>query len=817
MSRQQKHKDRREWNELQEKCKKEQLNLSIQSKLQKAEELKRQQILKKIAKAHDEESKVNEILFIQKKDAEFKRLDILDKEKDSEKRLQEIEDERLRKLEEKAARELAVEERRKIIEAEYQKKLNRIRLRREEKDKKIELQMIEKEKERLELVNQKARERELRLFAKEAAHQANVEELQKKIQLKQEESKRRHEENIEQIRARAFELSVRRGSSLAGTDDAPASSPYRVKKMCSLCNLMIGSEVYLYSHLRSKKHQEAIQGLLDGVEPSKDQLELYNLKYIVDAVNISDPNSNIKLDKETLKAISKTRKKLRQRLLQKGKNFEKEWRNNSNETASNMHSSHRVSTSKILAKIKSLINDNPPKQQWPRDVVLTLDRSINQLNKFSSDEVKDLIYLYQCDVLPVLVSILLPLLDVLKDKLPPLPEKTYINIFKLLENICSNQPEICYYLLSSTLITSLLDILAHRLNLSNEESAIMTSSFTSSSATIHDPLCSSLSQLLASITRTVCDSNQSPFDKTEENYRQRVTDMISYTISIGIVDKLALSIANSQGLVCNDIDLAEFIRNNLTFITFLTKLLASIRDFDDLFSPEEPEDATQFIITIRMTQMAGVIPLIYGSLLNTGSSLRPHSIPQESPQHVLKMAFESLRLLNYFALVDLRMLQTILGSEGLSLQFRHIVDYLIRYSNHYNTTDLLHEVILLVGYFTVANEDNQAIIQSGSKPTILEQLCLFPFEYFSECKLSKILLPTLISCCYKNKENRLILEQEVSPSILSTFIEETLIDSQVKQINFQGIVLMIDVDGRWDLAVRFPKNQWLQAIKYFSL
>ena len=52
-------------------------------------------------------------------------------------------------------------------------------------------------------------------------------------------------------------------------------------------------------------------------------------------------------------------------------------------------------------------------------------------------------------------------------------------------------------------------------------------------------------------------------------------------------------------------------------------------------------------------------------------------------------------------------LQSTLGQEGMSLEFRHIASYLIWYCSHHNAEELLHEVILCVGYFSVRNSDNQ--------------------------------------------------------------------------------------------------------------
>jgi len=51
--------------------------------------------------------------------------------------------------------------------------------------------------------------------------------------------------------------------------------------------------------------------------------------------------------------------------------------------------------------------------------------------------------------------------------------------------------------------------------------------------------------------------------------------------------------------------------------------------------------------------------------------------------------------------------QSVLGAEGLSLAFRHIVSSLLWYCTQHSSEELLHEVIISVGYFTVNHPDNQ--------------------------------------------------------------------------------------------------------------
>lgn len=83
---------------------------------------------------------------------------------------------------------------------------------------------------------------------------------------------------------------------------------------CGRCSgFQIGSEVYLLSHLRGRKHQEAVQHQHEGADPSREELATYNIRHIVDApADKIDPK--IALDKERQKALKKRCKKIRLRM-----------------------------------------------------------------------------------------------------------------------------------------------------------------------------------------------------------------------------------------------------------------------------------------------------------------------------------------------------------------------------------------------------------------------------------------------------------------------------------------------------------------------
>lgn len=186
----------------------EEKRLKMEGRLQRAAENRNQYLRQIIEKAHDEEKKLKEINFIKNIEAQNKRLDLIESSKETDLRLQDLEQERQKRLEEKAAKEAAVERRRQELEQARQRKLEKMNETRLEKEQRIGKMQEQKEKQRQALAREKARDREERLLALQVQQQQTTEELQRKILQKQKESARRHEENIEHIRQRALELTI---------------------------------------------------------------------------------------------------------------------------------------------------------------------------------------------------------------------------------------------------------------------------------------------------------------------------------------------------------------------------------------------------------------------------------------------------------------------------------------------------------------------------------------------------------------------------------------------------------------------------------
>ncbi|KAH0509697.1 S phase cyclin A-associated protein in the endoplasmic reticulum [Microtus ochrogaster] len=354
----------------------------MEEKLLHAEFKREVQLQAIVKKAQEEEAKVNEIAFINTLEAQNKRHDVLSKLKEYEQRLNELQEERQRRQEEKQARDEAVQERKRALEAERQARVEELLMKRKEQEARIEQQRQEKEKAREDAARERARDREERLAALTAAQQEAMEELQKKIQLKHDESIRRHMEQIEQRKEKAAELSSGRHAS---TDYAPKLTPYERKKQCSLCNVPIASEVYLFSHIKGKKHQQAVRenSSIQGRELSDEEVEHLSLKkYVVDIVIESAAPSEPVKDGEERQKNKKKAKKIKARMNSRAKEYE-----------SLVETKNSGSDSPYKAKLQRLAKDLVKQLQvqdsgsWANNKASALDRTLGEIARILEKEV----------------------------------------------------------------------------------------------------------------------------------------------------------------------------------------------------------------------------------------------------------------------------------------------------------------------------------------------------------------------------------------------------------------------------------------------
>ncbi|XP_059190735.1 S phase cyclin A-associated protein in the endoplasmic reticulum isoform X2 [Centropristis striata] len=802
----------------------EQRRKMMEEKLLHAELKRELQLQAIVKKAQEEEAKVNEIAFINTLEAQNKRHDALAKLNEYEQRLNELQEERQRRQEEKQARDEAVQERKRALEAERQARVEELLIRRKEQEARIEQQRQEKEKAREDAARERARDREERLAALSAAQQEAMEELQKKIQMKHDESSRRHMEQIEQRKEKAAELSSGRH---ANTDYAPKLTPYERKKQCSLCCVVITSEVHLFSHTKGKRHQQAVRdsSSIQGRELSDEEVEHLSLKkYIVDIVTDSSVSSESMKDGEERQKARKKAKKLRARMNSRAKEYE-----------TSMEAKPQVPDSPYKAKLQRLVKDllkqlqGQDSGQWANNKVSGLDRTLGEISRIlekqnNADQVAfqvggGLTALEQ--ILQVVAAASTP------TAVPRIPLKSLCAAVNTYYLACSCCPFNCSYVLFSNKIALLMDLLLHQLTLyvPDEDKSIFGRSVNKQVFEgLTTGLLQSIATILGSLWPHVSESGQgentwisSPDAKVKssatESFNTRTQDLISYVVNMGLIDKLYGCFLSIQGPVDEHPKMSAFLQQASALLHSMCKLCFVVTGRAPSIFDNKRQDPTGLTALLQSTDLVGVVHTLYCILLH---SFSPESSSQSQEPYgpgVIQVALQGIRFLNNFALLDLSAFQSVLGAEGLSLAFRHIASSLLWYCTQHSSEELLHEVIICVGYFTVNHPDNQVIVQSGRQPSVLQKLCQLPFQYFSHPRLIRVLFPSLISACYNNSQNKAILQQEMSCVLLATFIQDCAknekdSDNKVKHAVSQPLDFC-------ELSNRFPRDQWDSALQFF--
>ncbi|RLU20219.1 hypothetical protein DMN91_006826 [Ooceraea biroi] len=756
----------------------------MEMRLKRAEENRTQHLLEIVRKAHDEDSKLKEIAFINELEAQNKRHDFMALCQEQEERLQGIQEERQRRQEEKAAKEAAAEERRRALEAERQLRIQRMKQARREREERVGKMQLEREKERQELAREKARDREERLSALHAAQLANQEELQKKIAQKQQESARRHVENIEHIRQRAVESSILRSEEVP-----PILKSYPAQKQCSLCSTIISNEVHLLCHLKGKMHLEAVRTAHDNREPSRDELQRFNIAQIRDVpvavVNNNNADSS-KAAKEKQKALKRRCRKIKQRMSLRGQEWEDKYKSDANQNLS-AESANKAKFRRNLKELDKLYN-NHSKSAWSTVALAALERCLGEIVRAFSKSCPFDQDAFRClNGFDIIINLLNLGLNT-QNASHNLPNKAIISLCRVYTaGINGNIKNVEATLLSNNILV-ILDLLLQRLETLTSLDDHAQTQDVSTNSTGNGIVAASATQLLCSLIP------EEPFEKTV--LQMRVQDIAGYLVAGGLVDRVS---RHSRALIETDFFLDQEHESPLLVSSFdlLARICGHLKrsaDQDNVSvhgeggsnNVEQTSNESHLLSTLSATEASGAIGALYAAVALTPQNQKGTS---PTPNHtfttpVRTLASRGLKLLKSIAELDLRTLQNFLGSEGTSLQWRLIASHLITRLSRDSLSDktevesmpntsgihILSELFVVLGYFALNNPDNQLVLQSaGAGPSVLQQLCTLPFPFYGDPRLIPYTLPALLAATHHNSEAMAILSCEMSYELLEQY------------------------------------------------
>lgn len=728
---------------------------------------------------------MKEIAFINELQAQNARFDRIAHSQNEvekhEERLAELAEERARKVEEREAKEAKAQQRRMDMEDKRLRRMEAMRERIRTREERIQEEQEATKREREEAARERNRDREEKLSSVRAAEEGLKAELHQKIHLKQTEAARRHEEKLERVRTKAFELSVLKWSA-DGNVTVPMLQAFERKKKCDICKVFIVNEVQLQSHLRGRRHCDAVQLANNGRKLSEEEIQSCNLMHIVDARD-DDPDPKTVQAKERTKAMKKRSKKIKARMAAKTTNFEKK---TIYPPLAKVDSPNLAKIGKAIRDIEKLLGSQG-KGAWQNNSITMLERSLGEISRaLEKGKVADKDAFYTLKGFATLSKIF-QLVSEQKTSCV-IPTRSIISCTRAFGLACRNHKLTTGFVLKSNILTTIVDILFDRLLIlipnvddcgdNDGLSDCTTTAGTGSSSNEPDvdPICKVILATLVQILDDLCLFVQTEGKTVEqsgpEDLNVRVQDEVSYIVSLGVVDKLASYLSCVQDPIDNSPSVGDFILSVMQFMAALTGV-GEVLVKAPAKANAPPSDPTHLLQTFEVTDLAGTVSLLYGILLHQDSPMRDEKTqPPKLPAHTLAVSKATCQLLFVMVRQHLAMVQDVLGQEGISLEFRHIASYLLWYCQHYKEEKvLLHLVIILVGYFSARHADNQAIVQSGHQPSVLQQLCNLPINYFSQPELKRLLFPTLLAACHENKVNTGVLTEEMSFGLLEEYFD----------------------------------------------
>ncbi|CAF5096559.1 unnamed protein product, partial [Rotaria sp. Silwood1] len=229
---------------------------------------------------------------------------------------------------------------------------------------------------------------------------ASTVELKKKLALKQEESARRYITQLEEIRRKAMEMSTLRGPSAEDhhhvspvDDDSKTTTSITnipmseelvaTRKCCTLCNLLLASDLHLQTHLRGTRHNQLLIERFNQKndnaakkQPTQEELNTFNTECIVVVTSDDIVRQQVAYNRERKHAMKKRAKKLRLRMTQRSTAYEIE-----NAQRPYLTSTHKARIQRFLNELEKSLSTTARKEPLNTTNYLVCQRILTEFVK----------------------------------------------------------------------------------------------------------------------------------------------------------------------------------------------------------------------------------------------------------------------------------------------------------------------------------------------------------------------------------------------------------------------------------------------------
>ncbi|CAF1556292.1 unnamed protein product [Adineta ricciae] len=712
---------------------------------------------------------------------------------------------------------------------------------RKTKEKMIEQHLNEKRKQKQTAAIAKQKSFQQKRAERVARLKSTTVELKKKLALKQEESDRRHVTQIEEIRRKAVEMSAMRGPSAENShhhtspqDDNKATTtttavsateePVATRKCCTLCNLLLASDLHLQTHLRGTRHNQLLiertsQKNENGTKksPTQEEIDTFNTECIATVTNDDIVRQEFAFNKERKHTMKKRAKKLRLRITQRSTAYEAE-----NAQRPHLTSTHKPRIQRFLHELEKSLNTTARKEPLNTTNYLACQRILTEFVKifdthgYEKDSPLEQRVFFSLNGYSTLTKMIELRAECHKPALAP--ESLIALAASVYRAATKNNLENALYILKSGKILTLIESLVrHLTGLNIDDVTTINGDHNESEKLAQIDLVNNLAEVLANsmtIYNSILDDIRKHEKETNEDKStiNCLTDIISYMANVGVLDRIATFFRTARAIInTTKSRLPDMITHLLNLVQQMI-LFSRPKQCHSPFgqsSKKSSNDPAQVLNIMKSTNFCEIFFLLYGILVhetdNNNQIIHDNHHTITLHEKTLIIVQNSLILLNTIAILDLETFQTVLGEDTISLQLRHVTNYILAYCNHQQTSisdTLLNQIILLIGYYCVLNQDNQCRLAFGNRPTVLQQLSCLPFRYFVESKYMDILFPTLIACSFDCETTRTILQTEMSLDLIINFIQTKLNETN-------------ENDNEFGFHMRFPRDEWNNALKYY--
>ncbi|XP_053693788.1 S phase cyclin A-associated protein in the endoplasmic reticulum [Sabethes cyaneus] len=307
---------------------------------------------------------------------------------------------------------------------------------------------------------------------------------------------------------------------------------------------------------------------------------------------------------------------------------------------------------------------------------------------------------------------------------------------QLYRNSCSLCPQISRHAILGNTITVLLDALQISLKTPEEKSPLY-------------PVELSTELILAC---TVALSPSNSLKQTHPKVVERLPDLISYAVCLGLIDTLVRKFNTIRESVESQQSLVLSLLASLGLLTKLAELC-----------PRGP-DVTKFLLTVKSTELFGTISLLYAAIVPIGECIPPRTI---------SLAAATFNLLVTLANLDIATFQGVLTEENLSFKFLDVVSILLQYcvpkaEEKGETQAVIIDLIATLGFFCANNKINQDRLTSDQSSVIIKSLTKLPKKF------DMVIYPTLVTVTHENPDAKAVLSKDFDIASLEEYSRSDL-------------------------------------------